>query len=272
MTFLRPCLLCLMLAVLWGCAPKGQPILPQSEAADRWQTFIQRSSAPARTDILSGSLRFGPANDTQRVTYLLWSKPESSAPQADSRHGVSPSTVSRVIRMDVGTAAGATLGSLLFKNGQMLLVLPQEQRAYVGEASKRNLRRMLSLPLPFDMQGLLDVLDGRLYSALDAPAPERYEFGEGGSIIYRWRNGAALHELELSEQALPVRWTVSGGWDMTIANSGDGLPSKLSGLLESAEETLRLVLLVKERRSGADLPPSSLLLDIPAGFDVLSID
>ncbi|WP_446423854.1 hypothetical protein [Mailhella sp.] len=259
MRALRLCLLCLMLAALWGCAPKGQPLLPQSEAASRWQTFVQRSSAPGRFDVLSGSLRFGPVNDTQRVTYLM-------------RSGIGTSTDERVIRLDVGAPAGTALGSLLFKDGRMTLIVPQERRAYVGEASQRNLRRMLSLPLPFDMQGLNEALAGRLYSALDAPEPERYEMLSGGGIVYRWRKGGTLSELELSPEALPVRWTVSEGWDMAIASDSEGLPSRLSGQMENGEETLRLVLLVKERRPGNDLPPASLRLDIPAGFDVRSID
>lgn len=261
MKILRLCIFCLMLAALWGCAPKGQRLLPQSEAASRWQTFVQRSSASGRFDVLSGSLRFGPVNDTQRVTYLMW-----SGSDAETRPG------EHVIRLDVGAPAGTALASLLFKDGRMTLIVPQERRAYAGEASKRNLRRMLNLPLPFDMQGLNDVLAGRLYSALDAPEPERYEMLSSGGIVYRWRKGGALSELELSPEALPVRWAVSGSWDMAIASDSEGLPSKLSGQMENGEETLRLVLLVKERRPDTDLPPSSLRLDIPAGFDVLSID
>jgi outer membrane biogenesis lipoprotein LolB len=261
MKVLRLCLLCLILAMLWGCSPKGQPLLPQSDAAARWQSFVQRSSGSGHFDVLSGSLRFGPANDTQRVTYLLWSGNDAGN-----------ATSSRTIRLDVGAPAGSTLGSLLFKDGRMTLILPQERRAYVGEASKRNLRRMLNLPLPFDMQGLNAVLAGRLYSVLDEPEPERYEMLSDGGIVYRWRKGGAHCELELSPQALPVRWTVSGSWDMSIGSDAQGFPSKLSGQMENDGETLRLVLLVKERRPGKDLPPSSLRLDIPAGFDVISID
>ena len=62
-----------LMTVLSGCGPKGMPLAPDSDAASRWKAFVQRSSHPAAYDILSGSLRFGPANDTRRVTYLLWS-------------------------------------------------------------------------------------------------------------------------------------------------------------------------------------------------------
>ena len=176
------------------------------------------------------------------------------------------------IRLDVGTSAGPVLGSLLFEGGRMLLVLPQERTAYTGEASKRNLRRMLGLPLPFDMQGLHAFLAGDILAALDAPLPERYEIENDGNIIYRWRKGVALCELELSPQALPVRWTSSDGWDMEITCGSDGLPVKLSGRMDSGEDVLRLILLVKERRPVSLMQAPSLSLTVPAGFDVRSID
>lgn len=257
-------LLCLMLALLTGCAPKGQPLLPQSEADSRWQAFAQRSAAPAENAVLSGSLRFGTDKSTQRLVYLMWAD-EGGYPD-------NCASAERRIRLDVGTSAGPVLGSLLFEGGRMLLVLPQERTAYTGEASKRNLRRLLGLPLPFDMQGLHAFLAGDILAALDAPLPERYEIENDGNIIYRWRKGVALCELELSPQALPVRWTSSDGWDMEITCGSDGLPVKLSGRMDSGEDVLRLILLVKERRPVSLMQAPSLSLTVPAGFDVRSID
>lgn len=258
-------LLCLMLALLAGCAPKGQPLLPQSEADSRWQTFAQRSAVPAESSILSGSLRFGTDKSTQRLVYLMWAD-EGGYPD-------NCASAERRIRLDVGTSAEPVLGSLLFdEQGRMLLLLPQERKAYTGEASKRNLRRLLGLPLPFDMQGLYAFLSGDIHAALDAPQPERYEIGNDDNIVYRWRKGASVCELELSPQALPTRWNDSNGWDMEISCGNDGLPAKLSGRMTSGEEVLRLVLLVKERRPVSRGQAPSLSLAVPAGFDVHSID
>ena len=129
------------------------------DAASRWQAFVQRSSHPAAYDILSGSLRFGPANDTRRVTYLLWSS-NTGGPSVLDDNGHEPAGLDaadripgatddeRTIRLEVNAGVGANVAKAVFENGQMLLVLPRDQKAYAGAETPETLRRLLGLPLP----------------------------------------------------------------------------------------------------------------------------
>lgn len=273
----------MIMSVISGCATKGQRLVPESDAAARWQTFVERSSRPVQYDILSGSLRFGPTNDTRRVTYLLWSG-DAGSPTALNDEGHEPAGLDaadlapgsspneRTIRLEVSAGVGAGVASAVFENGRMLLVLPRDQKAYAGDETPENVRALLGLPLPLRMNRLNDFLAGRYLSALDVPAPERYLVGNDGNIIYCYSNDGRDCELELNPDALPVRWTVNGRWTLNIACDDKALPRRLDGRMNSTEGELRMVLLVKERRPSGSLPANSLHLDIPAAFAVYSLD
>ena len=272
-----------LMTVLSGCGPKGMPLAPDSDAATRWQTFVQRSSRPAAYDVLSGSLRFGPTNDTRRVTYLLWSS-STGGPSVLNDEGHEPAGLDaselnagfsddeRTIRLEVNAGVGANVAKAVFENGQMLLVLPRDQKAYAGAETPETLRRLLGLPLPMRMNRLNDFLAGRYPSALDVPAPERYLTGGDGNIIYSYRVHGRSCELELNADALPVRWSIDGRWSLDIAFDDKGLPRRLDGRMESDGSEMRMVLLVKERRPAGSLPDTSMQLDVPANFAVYSLD
>ena len=279
---LSPLLIGLSLAfMLSGCGPKGIPLESESDAASRWQAFAARSAAPAQYDVLSGSLRFGPVNDTRRVTYLLWS---GNAVGHEAGDGHEPAGLKaadfgsdvaedpREIRLEVNAGVGANVAKALFANGRMLLVLPQDQKAYAGEETPENLRALLGLPLPMRMNDLNDFLAGRYLSALDVPAPERYVTGDDGNIIYRYRSNGQDCELELNAEALPVRWSVAGHWTLDLAYDEKALPRRMDGRMNSSDGELRMVLLVKERRPSGSLPDASMHLDVPAAFAVYSLD
>ena len=116
-----------------------------------------------------------------------------------------------------------------------------------------------------------DFLAGRYLSALDVPAPERYLTGNDGNIIYRYRSEGRRCELELNAEALPVRWSMNGRWTLNIAYGDDALPYKLDGRTDG-EEPLRMVLLVKERRSASTLPAGNMKLNVPQDVAVYSLD
>lgn len=279
---LSPLLIGLSLAfVLSGCGPKGIPLAPESDAASRWQAFAARSAAPAEYDVLSGSLRFGPVNDTRRVTYLLWSGSASGEETSDGHEPAGMYAADgdfnaagdhRDIRLEVNAGVGANVAKALFANGRMLLVLPQDQKAYAGEETPENLRALLGLPLPMRMNDLNDFLAGRYLSALDVPAPERYVTGDDGNIIYRYRSNGQDCELELNAEALPVRWSVAGHWTLDLAYDEKDLLRRIDGRMNSSDGELRMVLLVKERRPSGSLPDASMHLDVPATFAVYSLD
>ncbi len=258
-------LIAALLMTLAGCAPKGQTLLPHDTASERWQAFVSRSSGPGSYDALSGSLRFGPTDDTRRVTYTLW----SGLPEQDA---AAPKDGERIIRIEIGAGIGGSVGKMRIADGGMTLILPKDGSAYAGSASDENLRRLLGLSMPFSVQGLNDFLAGRLFSALDEPLPERYETQEDGSFVYACRTPGGPAEIELDARALPVRWNMSRGWEMDITYDESGLPAKISGRAESLSGEQRMVLLVKERRPASSMQASGLGLDIPAGFIVHSLD
>ena len=258
-------LLAALLTTLAGCAQKGQTLISHDSASERWQTFVSRSSAPASYDVLSGSLRFGPKDDTRRVTYTLW----SGLPEQDA---FVKTDGERIIRVEISAGIGSSVGKIRVADGGMTLILPREARAYEGSASEDSLSRLLGLSMPFSVQGLNDFLAGRLFSALDEPQPERYETQEDGSFVYACRTMSGTAEIELDNRALPVRCTMSSGWEMDIAYDENGLPAKISGSIESSSGEQRMVLLVKERRPASSMQASGLGLDIPAGFTAYSLD
>lgn len=262
-----PLAVCLFLAMT-GCTPKTLPpssaeingAMTATTAAERWQIFLQRSAEARTGDALSGSLRFGTEDETHRVTYLLWSG-QSSA---------SGSTISDIIRLDIGTGLGSTVGSMRIADGRMILVIPGERKAYIGEASQENLRRLLGLSLPFSVDQLADFLSGRFFSALDSPVPAGYEIQKDGSILYRYVQAGRSMLMVLDAQARPVLWEEGMGWKLDITCDENGRPTKLSGRAKSVSGYQRLVLMVKERRVGTST--ASLELAIPAGFTVYSLD
>lgn len=253
-------LLCLSLLVLAGCAQKGQPLVSSDSAYERWQNFKAKTSGPGSYDALSGSLRFGPADDTKRVTYTLWSG-ASDAPEQE-----------RIIRIEIGSSLAGNVGTLRIADGGMTLLLPKDGRAYVGNASDDNLRRLLGLSLPFSVQDLNDFLAGRLFSALDEPKPERYETQEDGAFVYRCRTKDGVADIALDARALPVRIVQRGGWELDVTYDDSGLPVKISGRTASLSGEQRLVLHIKERRPASSMDASSLGLIIPSGFTIYSLD
>ena len=258
-------LLAATLFILSGCAQKGQPIIPDNSASERWQAFVAQSSGLGAYDVLSGSLRFGPADDTRRVTYTLWSDLPEAPASPESK-----AAKDRIIRLEIGAGIGGSVGKMRISDGGLTLLLPKEGRIYVGSSSDDNLRRLLGLSLPLDVQSLNDFLAGRFFSALDEPRPERYETQEGGGIVYRYTTKNGHAELTLDENALPVRWKEQNGWDMEIRFDDRGLPARLSGHIEGEAGEHRLVLLVKERRPAGSMQATG--LHIPAGFTVYSLD
>lgn len=261
-------LIALIFSTLSGCAPTGMPIIPSDDADSRWQAFVSRSSGPGSYDFLSGSLRFGPKDDTRRVTYTMW----SSLPEAGRQDTAPQKIAERTIRIDVRAGLGISAGSMLFSDGGMTLLVPSERRIFIGSSAESSLRTLLGLSLPFGIQNLNDFLAGRFFGALDAPKPERYEKLKNGSFVYRYRVSGGYAEIELDPQALPIRCKGPAGWELLVTFDEKGLPAKLSGTSVKNDEEQKFVLLVKERGPSPSESSSAMRLDIPAGFKVYSLD
>lgn len=263
------------LLFLSACAPKNLPLSADFEAASRWQKLQALCERPERYDVLSGSLRFGQAEDTQRVNYTLWSG------FSDNRQKDLPATTSsktaaeaqtRAIRLEITAGFGTNVASLLFDKEDFLILAHQEHTAFYGRESSQNLRKILGFSLPFTMQDLNRFLAGKYLSELDANLPEIYQSPKGNTIVYSIRAYGLPCTIELDEKGLPVRWEIDGSWNLQVSYDKDGLPRKLDGRLDSVTGEHRFVLLVKERRPSSILPMSSLELTVPRGMTLRSLD
>ncbi len=240
------------------------PPVPEGEAERRWQAFEALSERPAAPSVLSGSLRFGPINDTRRVTYLLWS------------NGRPP------IRLDVQAGVGATVAKALAANGRVLLFLPEDNKAYMGADEPDKALRSLGLPLPLGLADMTAFLGGRYAEALGNPQVERYHASadDAENVVYIVRSEQGKSEVTLSPQALPVRWKQRPGWDVHMDfDEVTRLPRKVEGVLSGGSGTVRpegdayrMVLLLKERRQPERFPSGELQLALPSGVIPRSLD
>lgn len=253
----------LCLACLSACSGRSAlPPVPQSEAEARWQAFNALSSRPAGASVLSGSLRFGPVNDTRRVTYLLWS------------NGRPP------IRLDVQAGVGRTVAKVLADSDQVLLFLPEDSKAYTGTDDPDKALRSLGLPLPLGLADMAAFLDGSYAEAMGNPDVEGYHAATDNPqhVVYRVISSQGRGEVTLSPQALPVRWQRSSGWDVRLDfDEHTRLPRRVEGVLPGGvgtvrEDAYRIVLLIKERRQPERFSAEELQLVLPYGVIPRSLD
>ena len=259
-------LMAVCLAGLTACSGRTAlpPPVPENEAARRWEAFEALSERSAVPSVLSGSLRFGPVNDTRRVTYLLWS------------NGRPP------VRLDVQAGVGTTVAKVLAADGRVLLFLPEDNKAYTGEDEPDRALRSLGLPLPLSLADMTAFLEGRYAEALQNPQVERYHASadDAENVVYIVRSERGKSEVTLSPQALPVRWRQHPGWDVRMDfDDVTRLPRKVEGVLPGGNGTVhpegdayRMVLLIKERRQPERFPPAELQLPLPAGVISRSLD
>lgn len=238
------------------------PLAPESEADIRWKSFQALSDKPLAPAVLSGSLRFGPTDDTRRVTYLLWG------------NGGDP------LRLDVQAGVGTTVAKIRVSGGEVLAYLPEEGKAYSGQDAPDKALRAMGLPLPLGLADMAAFLEGRYVRALGNPQPEGFQASaDGDGIVYRVRTAHGTSELTLSPQALPVRWKLPHGWDVSIAyDDATQLPRKVEGVLPGGasarpeKDNYRLVLLIKDRQQPLGFPVGDLELNLPAGTIARSLD
>ena len=258
-------LVAVCLAGLTACGGRTVlPPVPEDEAERRWQAFEALSERPAVPSVLNGSLRFGPVNDTRRVTYLLWS------------NGRPP------IRLDVQAGVGTTVAKALAANGRVLIFLPEDNKAYAGVDEPDRALRSLGLPLPLGLADMTAFLEGRYAEALGSPKVESYQASvdDAENVVYIVRSERGKSEVTLSPQALPVRWKQRPGWDVHMDfDDVTRLPRKVEGTLPGGSGTVRpegdayrMVLLIKERRQPERFSAGELQLALPAGVIPRSLD
>lgn len=258
----------LTLFFLTGC-PNPQPvyqdtIIPSTaEQTAIWNAFEQSAMQEPHPAVLDGSLRFGPEQDTRRVTYLLWS------------NGDLP------LRLDIMAGMGTTAGQAQVVGQTLLIYLPTEQRAYLGTDAPDKGLAAIGLPLPLNLANLNAFLLGRYAEGLGNP----YLLGALGvgssGPIFAVKGHGEQSNLELSPEGKPLSWSFppssGNGWQIKFSYGEDGLPRRIDGALPASplaqrEEDYSFVLLVKTRQAKQTFSQADLHLSIPSGTPVYALD
>jgi len=243
--------------LLTGCAHKGSPLIPGTGEEAIWQTFRETkvSGASYGNTVLSGSLRFGPADDTRRVTYSLWDTGSSSTD---------------FVRLQVSAGVGAVIAEAMFDDSGMLLILPRDGKAYIGSDSPENISRILGFAFPFKVSRLKDYLSGAYYAALDEPFPEGFDITKEGTVTFHCTNMYGSMDITLDTEGKPSTLSHADKWSMTVTYGDDELPRRLDGIMKGPDGESRIVLLVKNRQPLPLKPENK--LTVPHGFAVYDIN
>lgn len=251
--FLLPLALMLLLS---ACAK--QPSLPEvssEQAAAVWGKYLTlpESTEPYRINL---SLRYGPQDDTRRVTAILWS------------NGTGP------VRLDVSAGMGALVARLAENGADFKALSPRENRAWVYTATDPydTTPRVLinfGLPLPFGLTHMADLMQGNFTNVFGLEEGGKPENGANDSIRYTL-HGQSAGTLTLQPTGLPASWS-GRGWDMDFAydEATPGKPEKIS--LRHADGVNAILLVKTREKPQAPYTPAQLRLDIPNGVAIRDI-
>lgn len=239
-------LLFCFIAALCACAKA--PVEPLPETFDTWQKMVEisktNSEIPSRIQF---SLRFGTEGNTRRVNALLWSNDNEA------------------VRLDVSAGIGVTMAKVLDEPGNFIMVVPQENKAYIHNGKQRPLLR-IGAPLPFDLSQLAHILAGQ-YTAAFGIEPENSE-NTAPSATYQLANPPG-GSLKIDQDGLPAAWNTAS-WKLSLFYRNDEkMPSelRLTGL-----DGKIAVLLVKSREFSKDrFKDDQMSLEIPAGMRKLPL-
>lgn len=248
--------------------PPEQPV-PEQQALAVWTAYETAATSraekagPFRINL---SLRYGPENDTRRVTAILWG------------NGGLP------VRLDVSAGVGSLVARIREDNGQLLAYSPHEKKALTHQGANRVLLNF-GVPIPLGLADFSALLQGaftRVFGPLGYGQPV---FGPDETLVFpletqqpeargeRARLGGTLF---LSPAGLPVRWderpaTARGeaqGWVMRLDYDDEQppLPYKITLNHPSGQQA---ILLIKSRQTpSAPFSAGQLSLPIPDGVPV----
>lgn len=273
------CVRCLTLAfvlLLGACAPSQPPtpgVTRQSLDADRiWEAYAARhgESGPFR---INASLRYGPTNDTRRVTVLIWGNGESKpdAAQADET----------VLRLDVMAGVGALAARVRETPSRLTAHAPGENKAWQHEGGDRSLLHF-GVPVPFSLNEFAALLQGRYTSVFGTNQMGAYPT-RAGRYAFELDGTGLSGFLELTPKGLPLRWCQRGGaeidsggsaaqpapcgqgWAMDLAYAEGpqaDLPRRITVTHPDGQSA---ILLVKTRENVAPFSAEQMDLKLPSG-------
>lgn len=258
------CLLVTFCLLFTACPAKtpSTPTAPPMEDAAQiiWETYVTQQNSLTTDTMpfrLSGSLRFGPEEDTRRVTYILWGNDN------------------QVLRLDVQAGVGASAAKVQQGNGGLLIYLPQENTAYLSLEDQAKALETLGIKLPIALNELALFLRGHSLHALELAIneptpliPQATVFTENG-IQYTLGQSNRQIKLELSPNATPLTLSFKDGWNLSFKLNEQNILSRVDG---QNAEGYSLLLLIKENQNPQPFSPEQLALIVPRDAMVYMLD
>ena len=266
--------LCALL--LFACAPRqvlptAQPV-PERDALATWQAYEDAATArekaqgPFRINL---SLRYGPENDTRRVTAILWG------------NGDLP------VRLDVSAGVGALVARIREDQRSLVAFSPRENKALTHNGPNRVLLNF-GVPLPFGLADFSALIRGEFTRVFGPLGHGQPVYGAENTLVFplearqpeaageRLRLGGLVF---LTPAGLPVRWDErpadargeASGWVMRLEYDDDapGLPTKITLNHPGGQQA---ILLVKSRQTpAAPFSPGQLGLPLPQGVEMQTL-
>ena len=234
-------------------APK-LPITPpiQSEAELLWDSFFasKKTQKNMRPYTLSGSIRLGYANDTHRVTYILWS------------NGTLP------LRLDIQAGIGVSVAKIEETKKTLLVYLPQEKKAFqMKGASSISALLALGMPMPISFLDLSHLLRGNFAHAFGGIRLNNIDLNAGSSTEekynFHFETKKIFGSIRLNALALPVECNINNEWKIFIEYDENKVPYKVK--LSSLFEDYKAILLVKDTKITDTYADKKLKLILPQG-------
>lgn len=248
----------LPIALLFLAACAKQPSLPEvslKEADAVWERYLAlpESTSPYRLNL---SLRYGPKDDTRRVTALLWS------------NGTGP------VRLDVMAGMNSLVARLAENGPDFKALSPRENRAWVYNSTDTHSHasRVLinfGLPLPIGLTHMADLLQGNFARVFNSEHSGMPQNAGNGGIRYTLY-GRFEGTLDIAPNGLPQRWA-GRGWIMDLAYDED-FPTRPDKITLIHDDGVSAILLVKTREHPEKpYTATQLRLDIPEGVEIRDI-
>ncbi len=252
--------LALPLCLLFTACATTTPTPLETPSQSLWDTYTAEQNAlfvEAEPFRLSGSLRFGPEEDTRRVTYILW---------GNGGHG---------LRLDVQAGVGASAAKVQLSNAGLLIYLPQENTAYLAMENQAQALETLGIQLPVSLNELALFLRGHSLRALEitldesSPLQPKSALTTPNGVVYTLGSGNKQILLELSPFAKPLSLAFNDGWKLNFRLDEQQAISRVDGQNTNGYS---LILLIKENQNPQPFSQEQLALAVPRDAMVYLLD
>ncbi len=250
---LKICSFVLLCLCLTACAKnQGITVHTQTAKADKlWENFINKKTNTLPYN-MSGSLRFGYQNQTDRANFILWS------------NGDSP------LRFDIIAGVGNTMAQIAEDDKTLFVYLVQDEKAILSSNDKGlNAIIPLEIPIPLNFLNISHLLRGNYQSAFGKLELKNIEKNSmDKEAIYHFENKNYFGNVLLNELALPKEININDRWKLSIDYTENNLPRKLN--LVSEKDDYKLILIIKNFSNTSPYPKNKLELALPKNIPVVA--